>query len=136
MKESMWGYMIITLGVMAIIFIWFFTNVTNTDQQNYNLLKESIEASMLDAIDLAEYRASEAIKMDEKKFVENFVRRFAENASLANTYTIEIVDINEEPAKVSIRVSTVQNGVVNNDLVNFKITNNMDGILEAKWTKP
>lgn len=135
MKESMWGYMIITLGVMAIIFIWFFTNVTNTDQQNYTLLKESVEAAMLDSVDLAEYRASEAIKIDEKKFVENFVRRFAENASLANTYTIEIVDINEEPAKVSIRVSTVQNGVVNNDLVNFRITNNIDGILEAKWTK-
>ena len=121
---------------MAIIFIWFFTNVTNTDQQNYNLLKESIEASMLDAVDLAEYRASGDIKMDEKKFVENFVRRFAENASLANTYAIEIVDINEEPAKVSIRVSTVRNGTVNNNIVKLRITNNMDGILEAKWTKP
>ena len=39
LKESMWGYAIITLGILAVGIIWFFANATKTDQHNYNLLK-------------------------------------------------------------------------------------------------
>ena len=56
MKESMWGYAVITLGILAVGIIWFFANVTRTDQHNYNLLKETVEASMFDALDLSAYR--------------------------------------------------------------------------------
>ena len=69
MKESIWGYAIITLGILAVIVIWFFANTTRTDQHNYNLLKETTEAAMLDAVDLAAYRENGTVKRIEEKFV-------------------------------------------------------------------
>ena len=125
MKESFWGYAFIILGILAIGVIWFVSNVTRTDQHNYNLLKETVEASMLDA--------SDGVKMDEKIFVETFLRRFAENADLSNTYKIEIFDINENPPKVSIRVSSAKSTNVTGETYDFQITNNIDAILETPY---
>ena len=133
MKESMWGYAIITLGILAIGIIWFFANVTKTDQHNYNLLKETTEAAMFDAVDLATYRKDGTVKIDEQKFVENFIRRFAENADLSNTYIIEIYDVNEIPPKVSLRVSSAKETNVTGEIVEFDIVNNIDAILETKY---
>lgn len=133
MKESVWGYAILTMGIIAIMVVWFLSNVTNTDQQNYNLLKETVEASMMDSIDLAVYRTDGKIKINEEKFVENFVRRFAENASLSESYRIEIYDINEEPPKVSLKVYTSPEMNVNGEIINFSVSNNIDAILETKF---
>lgn len=133
MKESIWGYGIIVLGILAIGVIWFFANVTRTDQNNYNLLKETVEAAMTDSIDIAVYRKNGIVKIEEEKFVENFIRRFAENADLSNTYKIEIFDVNEAPPKVSLRVSSVKNQNINNEIINFDVVNNIDAILESKW---
>ena len=106
MRESVWGYAIMVLGLLAVGIIWFFANATRTDQHNYNLLKETVEASMYDAIDLAAYRKDGTVRIEEEKFVENFIRRFSENADLSNTYVIEIYDVNEVPPKVSLKVSS------------------------------
>ncbi len=133
MKESVWGYAILTMGIIAIMVVWFLSSVTNTDQQNYNLLKETVEASMMDSIDLAVYRTDGKIKINEEKFVENFVRRFAENASLSENYRIEIYDINEEPPKVSLKVYTSPEVNVNGEIINFSVSNNIDAILETKF---
>ncbi len=133
MKESIWGYAIISLGILAIGIIWFFANVTNTDQHNYNLLKETVEASMLDAVDLAAYRKDGTVRIEEEKFVENFLRRFAESAELSNTYVIEIYDINEVPPKVSLRVSSSKSTTATGEIVDFDIINNIDAILETKY---
>ena len=138
MKESIWGYGIITLGILAVIVIWFFANTTRTDQHNYNLLKETTEAAMFDALDLTEYRKYGTIKIDEEKFVENFIRRFAENADLSKTYKIEIYDVNETPPKVSLRVSSTEktnatSSLPNGELIEFNIVNNIDAILETKY---
>ena len=129
----MWGYAIIALGVLAIGIIWFFANSTRTDQHNYNLLKETVEASMFDAIDLSIYRATGDVEIDEEKFVENFIRRFAENAELSNTYVIEIYDINTKPPKVSLRVSSTKETTSSGELMEFDIINNIDAILETKY---
>lgn len=135
MREAIWGYAVIVLGILAIAIIWFFANTTNTDQHNYNLLKESVEASMFDAIDLAAYRKSGTIRIEEEKFVENFIRRFAENAELSNTYVIEIFDINEVPPKVSLKVSSVKSTNATGEIINFDIVNNIDAVLEAKYAR-
>ena len=100
MKESFWGYTFIILGVLAIGIIWFVSNTTRTDQHNYNLLKEITEASMYDAM--------EGSKINENVFIATFFKRLAENADLSNTYKVEIFDINEEPPKVSIRLSSAK----------------------------
>ena len=133
MRESIWGYAIIVLGILAIGVIWFFANSTRTDQHNYNLLKETVEAAMFDAVDLAEYRKNGDVVIDEEKFVENFIRRFAESAELSNRYKIEIFDINTKPPKVSLRVSSTQETTSTGELVEFEIVNNIDAILETKY---
>ena len=136
MKESMWGYMVISLGVIAIFFIFFFQNITNTDEHNYELLKETTEAAMWDAIDWATYRKEQIIKIDREKFVENFIRRFADNASLAHTYKIDIYDVNETPPKVSLVVSTADSSTSTSlagETYTFNITNRIDAILESKY---
>ena len=133
MKEAIWGYAIIVLGILAIGIIWFFANSTRTDQHNYNLLKETVEAAMFDAVDLSVYRDSGDVEIIEEKFIENFIRRFAESAELSNTYVIEIYDINEKPPKVSLRVSSTKETTATGDLVEFDIVNNIDAILETKY---
>ena len=131
MRESIWGYGIAILGIMAVLIIWFFANTTRTDQHNYNLLKETVEASMYDAIDLTAYRTDGTIQINEEKFVENFIRRFAENAELSNEYEIEIYDVNTKPPKVSLRVSSVSKTNATGEIIEYNLVNNIDAILET-----
>lgn len=133
MKESFWGIMVITLGVTAIVFIYFFQSVTNSDEHNNTLLKETTEAAMFDAFDLATYKASGEIRIDREKFVESFIRRFAQNSNMARDYTIEFYDINEEPPKVSVRVLSKETGVVANEVADFTIDNKIDAIMEVPY---
>ena len=53
MKESIWGWAIVVIGIVSIFFVYFFQNITNTDEHNYNLLKDITEAAMIDAVDKA-----------------------------------------------------------------------------------
>ena len=137
----MWGYAIIVLGILAIGIIWFFANVTRTDQHNFNLLKETVESAMIDSVDISYYRActeeQEAkigcIRIIEEKFVANFIRRFAENADLSNEYKIEIFDVNEAPPKVSLRISSRNKTNSTGEMVEFNVVNNIDAILETKY---
>ena len=130
----MWGIFIVVLGVVTILLINLFQTITNTDEHNYNLLKEATESAMIDAFDLGTYRSTGNIRIDREKFVENFIRRFAADASLAQKYTIEIYDVNEYPPKVSIMVKTKnQAAVLNNDLMDFNIWNRLDAILEVPY---
>ena len=127
--------MIITLGVLAISIMYFFQNVTNTDEHNYNLLKETTEAAMYDAIDYS-VLGDGVIRINQEKFIENFLRRFAENASLAHTYKIDIYDVNETPPKVSIKLSTSDGTTSTNvtgENITFSIVNRIDAILETKY---
>lgn len=133
MKESFWGTAIVAIGVLAIFFILFFQSVTNTDEHNYHLLKETTEGAMFDALDLAAYRESGVIRIDREKFVENFLRRFAESAVLSSTYKIEIYDVNEEPPKVSLMVSTSESNSLTGEVIEFDIVNRLDAILETPY---
>lgn len=133
LKESIWGYAVIVLGILAVGIIWFFANTTRTDQHNYNLLKETTEAAMFDALDLATYRKDGVVRIEEEKFVENFIRRFAENADLSDTYVIEIYDVNEIPPKVSLRVSSAKTTSATGEIIEFNMVNNIDAILETKY---
>lgn len=133
MHESFWSIFIIGLGVVCVSFIIFFQNLTNIDEQNYTLLRETTEAAMYDAVDLAAYRRDGTIRIDREKFVENFVRRFAENANLAENYRIEIFDVNETPPKVTVRVSSTLASNVTNEIIEFDVTNRLSAILETPY---
>ena len=133
MKESFWGVLVVAIGVVSIAFIVFFQNSTNTDEQNYILLKEITEAAMYDAVDYAEYRVSGQVRIDREKFVENFLRRFAESVSIGNTYRIDIYDVSEYPPKVSLQVSSALDSNVTGEMMEFDIVNRLDAILETPY---
>lgn len=133
MHESFWSIFIIGLGIVSVSFIIFFQNMTSIDEQNYNLLRETTEAAMYDAVDLAAYERDGTIRIDREKFVENFVRRFAEGAQLSQNYKIEIFDVNETPPKVSIRVSSNLASNVTGEIIEFDISNKLDAILETPY---
>ena len=133
MKESFWALLIVGVGILMIFVIYFFQSLTNTDEQNYALLKETAEAAMYDAFDLASYHASGTIRIDADKFAESFLRRYAENANLARTYEIEIMDVNEAPPKVSVRVSSRESSNLTGEIINFDISNTLDAILETPY---
>ena len=130
MKDSIWAYFIIMFGIIAIVFIFFMQRVTTADQHNYTLLRETVEAAMYDSIDMTAYRTENKIKIDEQKFIEMFLRRFSENASLSRTYKIDIYDINEEPPKVSIKLSSTEKGT--SEIVDFDLVNKADAILDTQ----
>lgn len=133
MKESFWGIMVVMLGVISVAFIYFFQTYSNTNEQNYILLKEVTEAAMYDAVDLASYRSTGTVRIDREKFVENFLRRFAESVTLGNTYVVKIYDVNETPPKVSLQVSTKLQTNVTNEIMEFDIVNRLDAILETPY---
>ena len=136
MKESFWGVMILLLGVVSIFLIYFFQNVTNTSEHNYELLKETTEAAMYDSLDLAAYRDTGVIKIDTERFLESFIRRFAQNASLSHTYHIDVYDVNEVPPKVSLKLQvggSETSTTLTGDKTQFNITNKIDAILETKY---
>lgn len=133
MKESFWGIFVIFLGVTALVFIVLFQNLTNTDQHNTLLLNEVTEAAMKDAIDYSEYRQSGKVKINREKFVENFIRRYAESASRSREYELIFYDVNEVPPKVSVAVKSGVVGVGGSTSVTFTLSNKIDSILETPY---
>lgn len=137
MKESLWGVFVIMFGVTAVFFVLLFQRIVTTSEHNYHILKEATEGAMYDALDFAEYRAFGIVRIDREKFVENFLRRFAESASLTDQYKIEIYDVHEEPPKVSIQISSIETGNPgNNEHFEFNIVNRIDAILETMYVQP
>lgn len=133
MKESFWGILIVGVGIFMIFFIYFFQSLTNTDEHNYALLKEVTEAAMYDSIDLAAYHANGKIKIVGEKFVESFVRRFADSANLSRAYEVEILDISELPPKVSVRLRSSETSALTGEVLTFNISNSIDAILETPY---
>ena len=135
MKESYWGYWLIALGVFIIIIMMLISNVSTSSTQDYYLIKEISEAAMVDAIDYGYYRESGELRINREKFVENFLRRFAENVALS-TYQVDFYNIYEAPPKASVQVTTKSNTYqINSDSTSFDIVNRVDGILELNGTK-
>ncbi len=131
MKESMWGYLVIVIGIVMIFVIFFFQNVTNVDEHNMSLLKEVTEAAMTDAVDWNAYKANGTVRIIEEAFLESFIRRFAESAQLTSTYKIEFYKIQEMPPLVNIRVLSSE---ATNSLGvdgEFTLTNTINAILET-----
>lgn len=162
MKESMWMYMFATLGMTGIVLINLFGQVVVSNEQNYYLLKEITEAAMYDSVDLTAERMGigydgvtsdsdpesmhcvafepGTLRIIKEKFVESFIRRFAENAELNRNYRVVIHDIDECPPKVSISLIATNNfsfvRYFNIDFSNGQtaesanIVNSLTGILE------
>ena len=133
MKESLWGYWLILLGIIIITVMILLQNYTTTDQQDYYLAKEVTYAAMYDAIDYGYYEKYGEVKISQEKFVENFIRRFAESATLNKTYKINFYSIYETPPAVSIEIKTnTGEYLVGSEEINAGITTRLTAILEVK----
>jgi hypothetical protein len=132
-KETVWAFLIVFVGITMIFFIYFFQSLTNADEHNYALLKETTEAAMYDAFDLGAYHTEGITRIDAEKFVEAFLLRYAENANLSRNYKVQIMDINESPPKVSIRIQSKEASNVTDEILNFDITNTIDAIFETPY---
>lgn len=134
MKESMWGYWLVVLGISIMSVMILLQNYATTSEQDYFLLKSVLEASMYEAVDYGYYRDTGTLKMNTEKFVENFIRRFSETVNINKNYTIEFYQIYEEPpaASVAVRTKTTNSNFGTdagaND-TNADVVNRLTGIL-------
>ena len=131
MKWTFANFFMIALGLFGIAIIFLFQDITISNEDDYYLLKEITEASMMDSVDLAYYRVSGEVKIIQEKFVEVFTRRFAQSSTLsAKGYVLEFVDIMEEPPKVTVRIKNKTHGyTLNSD--DFDIINELSAIIET-----
>lgn len=135
MKWSFATIGVIMLGLIGLSVIILFQQVTTSNENDYYLLKEITEAAMIDAIDIAYYRDTGDLKISEEKFVENFVRRFAESTVFVSSdYKISFYDIMETPPKVSIVIAGLGEYTVGGNADEYNIANKLDAILEYTGT--
>ena len=57
-----------------------------------------------DAVDYSHYKATGKLRIVKEKFVENFIRRFSENATLNKTYKVNFYSITESPPSASVEI--------------------------------
>lgn len=128
MKAAVWGYLFMFLGILGLLLINLFGNITLNNEQDYYLLKEVTKSALTDSVDVTAYRLgigydgitpdtdpesmhciegqTEVIRIVKERFVESFIRHFAENANRNKTYKISFNDIDECPPKVTVTIST------------------------------
>ncbi len=121
---------IIIMAVTGLIMFNVITSWSRGDELDYYLVKETAEAAMEDAVDVAFYRNSGQIRMDSEKFVESFLIRFAKGVDNTRDYRIRFYDLNEVPPKVSVKVES-KNSLKYDDTVQISTT--YDGILETPY---
>lgn len=166
MQSSVWGYLFLVLGLLGIVLINLFGNITVSNEDMYYILKEVTEASMIDAIDYQAYRMGVGydgvteitdpdsmhcisgipgtVRIVKEKFVESFVRRFAESATNNRDYKISFDDIDECPPKVTVTITAREkynwlskvlkkNYSINYETDSAEIVNTLSAILEDKF---
>ncbi len=137
MKAGMWGYWLVALGIFVLVIMMLLQDFTTTDTHDYYLIKEVTDAALIDAIDFAHYRVEGELKINREKFVENFMRRFAESVKITNDeYRISFYELYEIPPKVSVRVATTTGAYnVTGNAESFDVINQIDAILELPVAK-
>ena len=123
------------IGIIIMALMGFFAVNMVTSQQtgselDYYLLKDTTEAAMNDAIDYDLYSNNGVVRMDKEKFLESFVRRFADSVDGTRDYNIDVYDLNETPPKVSVKISSKSSSASKNNSTD--ITTNVDMIIESK----
>ena len=106
MNKAMLTVGLIMLAIVTFFLINVVQNYSTGGDLDYYLLKETTESAMVDAVDEGYYQDSGLIRVDKERFVESFVRRFANTIDQNKNYKINFYDINETPPKVSVRVSS------------------------------
>lgn len=132
MKWSFAGIGVIVAGMIGLMLLILFGDITVSNEGDYYLLKEITESAMVDSIDVTYYRSTGSIKIVKEKFVENFTRRYSESTQYGSVdYKINFYQILESPPKVSV---VIDNGIgiysINNDATNYRVSNSINSIIE------
>lgn len=132
MNEAVWGWWMMVLGLIVLSVILLVTDMTTTSEQNYYMTKQITEASMIEAVDYAYYRKYGELRISSEKFMENFIRRYAEVITINKTTTINFYDIYEVPPKVTVEVSTTSSQFFVRDTTTTSVAvkNRINAILE------
>lgn len=132
MKNALWGYWLVLLGIFVVVIMMLVQNLTTSNTQDYYLVKEITEAALIDAVDYSYYRTYGEIKINKEKFYESFLRRFSENASTATIYTVSFYGVYEAPPKVSVEIKSRSNTFnVMGDADSFDMVERIDAIIEG-----
>lgn len=137
MKWTFANVGVLIFGLFGILIITFFNELTVSNEQDYYTLKDAVEASMIEAVDITYFRLTGSIKINQEKFVENFSRRFAEVATYGEgNYNLEFYDISETPPKVSVRITDATNsyniyGTFGSDPTKVHIVNEITSIMDV-----
>lgn len=135
MKESIWAWWFVVLGIIIIAVVMLVTDMTTTSEQNYHMIKEISEASMMEAVDYAYYRKYGDLRINHEKFQENFIRRYSDVVTINKTSTIAFYNSYESPPKITVEVKTHSSQfIIDYNLMDFDITNRLDAILEMYST--
>ena len=132
MKNALWGYWLVLLGIFVVVIMMLIQNLTTSNTQDYYLVKEITEAALIDAVDYSYYRTYGEIKINKEKFYESFLRRFSENASTATIYTVSFYGVYEAPPKVSVEIKSRSNTFnIMGDVDSFDMVERIDAIIEG-----
>lgn len=136
MKYGFAGIGLFLLFGLAFAGMLMFSELSISNEEDYYLLKETMEASLMESIDKDYLRNTGKYKIIQEKFIESFTRRYSESAMFnAYNYTIEFYDIIEMPPKATVVVNDGTNkyditgGYGSEGLQSFNIENHLTGIL-------
>lgn len=118
------------MALMGFFAVNMVTSQQTGSELDYYLLKDTTEAAMNDAIDYDFYSNNGVVRMDKEKFLESFVRRFADSVDGTRDYNIDVYDLNETPPKVSVKIFSKSSSASKNNSTD--ITTNVDMIIESK----
>lgn len=137
MKHSFWGYFVVLCGIVIVVILLLVQRMTSTSEEDFYLAREVLESSMIDAVDYGTYRTTGRLVMSEQKFVEVFIRRFAESVTNNKTYELDFYDIYEEPPKASVRVRTSSGDTANikDTVFDVNLDTLVSGILETIYSQ-
>ena len=146
MKWSFFQVGMIIFGLIGLVIVVLFVQLTVNSDEEYYLLKEVTEASMVESIDYAYFRDTGNLKIVKEKFVESFFKRFAESANLnAESYDVKIYNVVESPPKASIEIVnnlgsrkffwSTDPDVNSSNINDYSVLSELDAILEHKDKK-
>ena len=124
MNKGMLTVGIIILALIALLLFNVINNFSTGGELDYYLLKETTIA--VDTTNLIE---NGLVRIDKEKFIENFLRRFADGVDNTRTYDVKFYDINEVPPKVSIKIDS--DTVLSFDGQSAGISTRISSILES-----
>lgn len=131
MNKAMLTVGIIILSLAALLMINIISNYSSGSELDYYLVKETSEAAMVDALDVKYYRQTGMLRIDKEKFVESFVRRFADSVDMTRNYRLSFYDINEVPPKVSVKADS--STVLSFEEESLEMSTQIDAILENTY---